>query len=198
MYALALAALFAGSAVTEASTRPAKPESSRTGTPDQCRWVWVQGRGLGLWSEACTLPTGRWRVVWRARTQSFELLRNGRREDTVVRLWSVPTDDPLGALLKILKDQAQVPDNGNDCVFVPQALRAEVRTRAFFVIKPRAGDPPAITATGEIPEPPCGELGASTHGLRYFMTDLRQPGRVIYVNEGQDGMLFDPRSITLD
>jgi hypothetical protein len=30
------------------------------------------------------------------------------------------------------------------------------------------------------------------------MTDLRQPGRVVYVNEGQDGLLFDPRSITLD
>lgn len=121
-----MAALFAGIAVTEASTRPAKPQSSRTGTTDQCRWVWVQGRGIGLWSEACRLPTGRWRVVW------------------------------------------------------------------------RAGDPPAITATDEIPEPPCGELGVSTHGLRYFMTDLRQPGRVVHVNEGQDGLLFDPRSITLD
>lgn len=192
------AILIAASTINAAELRPPKPETSSTSAQGQCRWVWVQGRGIGLWSEACTLPTGRWRVVWRAKTQSFELQRNGRRTDTVVRLWSVAPDDPLETLLKTLKAEGLVPDNEERCVFLPKAIRPDVRTRAFFVIKPQAGDPPAVTPSGEIPEPPCGDLGASTHGVRYFMTDLRAPGRVVFVNEGQDGLMFDPRSITLD
>ena len=38
-------------------------------------------------------------------------------------------------------------------------------------------------------------MGWSTHGVRYFMTDLRRPDRVVYINEGQDGTQIDPRSI---
>ena len=47
----------------------------------------------------------------------------------------------------------------------------------------------------EVPDPPCGAMGWSTHGVRYFMTDLRRPDRVVYINEGRDGTQIDPRSI---
>lgn len=54
----------------------------------------------------------------------------------------------------------------------------------------------APTATGEVPDPVCGIYGASTHGVRYFITDLRWPDRAIFVDEGQERPLFDPTSIT--
>ena len=49
-----------------------------------------------------------------------------------------------------------------------------------------------------MPEPPCGDYGWSTHGVRYFMTDQRFPGRVVYVDIGQDGTMFDDPTITLE
>jgi len=52
-----------------------------------------------------------------------------------------------------------------------------------------------VTPSGDIPEPPCGPYGASTHGVRYFLVDLRQPDRLIFVDEGQDQPMFDPSSI---
>ena len=49
-----------------------------------------------------------------------------------------------------------------------------------------------------MPEPPCGEYGWSTHGVRYFFTDTRFPDRAVYVNTGQDGTMFDDTTITLE
>ncbi|MCE2909975.1 MAG: hypothetical protein O9343_14635 [Burkholderiaceae bacterium] len=54
---------------------------------------------------------------------------------------------------------------------------------------------PAVTASGEIPEPPCGPYGASTHGVRYFAFDPQRPDRIVFVDEGQDQPLFDARSL---
>ena len=54
------------------------------------------------------------------------------------------------------------------------------------------------TPEDEVPEPPCGDYGWPTHGVRYFMTDQRFPGRVVYVDIGQDGTMFDDTTITLE
>lgn len=53
-----------------------------------------------------------------------------------------------------------------------------------------------MTEQGEVPEPVCGAYGHSTHGVRYFITDLRWPELVIFVDEGQERPLFEPRSIS--
>ena len=53
------------------------------------------------------------------------------------------------------------------------------------------------TAQGEVPEPLCGPYGASTHGVRYFIVDLRWPGLAVFVDEGQERPMFDPASITV-
>lgn len=68
---------------------------------------------------------------------------------------------------------------------------------AFHVLAPI--DPAALAPTlaGEVPDPVCGSYGASTHGVWYFITDLRWPDRAVLVEEGQERPLFDPASITL-
>jgi hypothetical protein len=53
------------------------------------------------------------------------------------------------------------------------------------------------TPADQVPDPPCGEYGASTHGVRYFVTDVRHPTRVLYVNLGQDGTQIAPSSIRI-
>jgi hypothetical protein len=42
----------------------------------------------------------------------------------------------------------------------------------------------------------CGSVGAAWHAL--FITGIRHPGTVIYADEGQDGMMFDPKTIGLE
>jgi hypothetical protein len=49
-----------------------------------------------------------------------------------------------------------------------------------------------------VPDPPCGEYGWSTHGIHYFISDLRQPELILYVNEGQDGTMIEPGSIVFE
>jgi hypothetical protein len=73
------------------------------------------------------------------------------------------------------------------------------RTRALFEIMPTGSRLAALEATpdDEIPEPPCGEYGWSTHGTRYFVTDVAHPDKVIYIDIGQDGMMFDQTSVSL-
>lgn len=60
-------------------------------------------------------------------------------------------------------------------------------------------DPAALapTPSGDIAEPVCGPYGAPTHGIRYFITDLRWLGRAVFVDEGPERPLSDPASITL-
>ena len=54
------------------------------------------------------------------------------------------------------------------------------------------------TPEDEIPDPPCGDYGWSTHGVRYFITDVAHPDRVIYVDTGEDGLMFDDATVTLE
>ena len=70
------------------------------------------------------------------------------------------------------------------------------RTIAFHILTPIDQAALSPTVSGDIPEPACGPYGASTHGVRYFVTDLRWPDRAIFVDEGQERPMFDPSSIT--
>lgn len=74
---------------------------------------------------------------------------------------------------------------------------AAPRTIAFFQVQPVGERLQRLKATprDEVPDPPCGDYGWSTHGVRYFLTDLRAPQWLVYVNEGQDGTLVNPRTL---
>lgn len=126
----------------------------------------------------------------------FESRRDGESLGIVVRSFPLEAGrgiDSLGPALAA----AATPAPGPDCVFAPAALRPAPRTTAFFVLRSGRPDALAMTATGEVPEPACGPYGASTHGVRYFITDTRWPGRALFVDEGQERPMFDPRSLTV-
>ena len=191
--AVAVLALGAGCALSDGADRP--PPDDRV-VAAGCRWERVEGGGLAFRAQACDLATGRWRVAWNPQRQAFELTVDGQTHTLVVQPWPLGATGAQGDLAGVvvaLKAAGHLPAD-SDCRFVPAAVRPLPRTAATFVLAPPRPVPP-VTASGEVPEPPCGAYGASTHGVRYFLTDLRWPDVAVFVDEGQDQAMFDARSI---
>lgn len=196
MRILAVAALLAG-VPSAALAQPPMPATSSV--PGACEWQWMTGAGIGIWAERCDLATGVWTPRFDESLPGFVLTIDGVAQDTILQAFEKPAEAAVDAILPALRARGHIPDDG-DCVFEAAAIRPAPRTIAFYEIKPTGARLAAFEATpaDEVPEPPCGDYGWGTHGVRYFMTDTRFPDRVLYVNTGQDGTMFDPASITLE
>lgn len=197
MRTVALAALSALALPAAALAQPPQPTGSSI--PGSCTWEWKTGGGLGIWAERCDLQTGVWEPRFEASLPGFVLTIDGKAEGTILHVFDKPADAEVSAILPALRAKGYIPDD-DECVFEPAAIRPAPRTIAFYEIKPVGARKEAFDATpeDEVPEPPCGEYGWSTHGVRYFLTDTRFPERVVYVNIGQDGTMFDDATITLE
>jgi hypothetical protein len=161
-----------------------------------CAWHWREGGGIGLWVENCDFNGRIWQVVWDADRAAFVTRNDEADLGIAVQSFAVPESEGIAALSgTLIAAEALAPDAA--CIWQAIALRPAPRTMAFHTLSP--SDPTALapTPSGEIPEPVCGPYGASTHGVRYFITDLRWPERAIFVEEGQERPLFDPASITV-
>jgi hypothetical protein len=178
--------------------------------PEKCVWEWKQqelpdGGTLGVWAERCAFDTGDWELVWAADLPGFNLAVDGEPQFTVIQVFDKPAEAEPSAILPELRERGYIPDD-DECILEPAAdsvlatIGPSPRTQAFFEVRPTGARLAALEATpaDEVPEPPCGEYGWSTHGVRYFMTDITHATRVIYVNLGQDGTMFDPRTIILE
>lgn len=179
---------------TAASLPPIPPLPTWQTDARHCEWHWRKGGGLGLWAETCRLSTGRWDVVWDPQVAAFVLRHDGRREGTVVQLWLWAQWEGTEGLTRRLREAGALAPTA-PCHWQPVMPRPAPRTIAFWALVPK--DPRALASgpRGEIPEPLCGAYGASTHGVRYFMMDLRWPTRAVFVDEGQERPMFDPASI---
>lgn len=197
MKIIALAALCTAVLPAVAGDRPPMPTGSSV--PGSCTWEWKTGGGIGIWAERCDLRTGVWEPRFDASLPGFVLTIDGEPEGTILQVFDKPAEADISAILPTLREKGYIPDD-DDCVFESAAIRPAPRTVAFYEIRPVGKRLEAFDATpeDEVPEPPCGEYGWSTHGVRYFLTDTRFPDRVVYVNTGQDGTMFDDATITLE
>jgi len=163
--------------------------------PATCVWQWREGGGNGLWAETCIFNDTIWQVDWDADRAGF-VTRGG---ETVIGIavqgFHLPNGSGIDSIGETLIALGHLEPEA-PCVWEAVALHPAPRTMAFHVLTP--ADPAALgrTAAGEVPEPVCGAYGTSSHGVRYFLTDLRWPDRAIFVDEGQERPLFDPSSIT--
>jgi len=187
-----------GAIITQQAHAVDRPPMPDFRTADGCAWHWRTGGGVGLWGEVCDLQSGKWQVDWQEKQSAFVQTRDGDTVAKVLEIFPKPQDAPASEVLAQLRRRGDLAD-GDDCVFQPAQVRAAPRTVTFFEIRPTGERLKAFQATpkDEIPDPPCGAYGWSTHGRRYFMTDIRHPDRVLYFDEGQDGTMFDPSSVTI-
>lgn len=155
-----------------------------------------QVANLRVDGQSCRYSTGHWHLRPEPALPGLALWRDDERIDTVLQLFPRDPEAPIDALLDTLRTRGHIPPD-RECVFEPTSLWAAPRTIAFFQIKPIGERLRRLKATprDEVPDPPCGDYGWSTHGVRYFLTDLRAPEWAVYVNEGQDGTLVDPRTL---
>jgi hypothetical protein len=179
-----------------AGCTPVPKAPAHDGSADPCQWQTLESGPFSLRAQTCRHATGVWQVRPEPELPGFGLWRDGRRVTTVVQWFAKAAGEPVDAILPELRARGLIPDD-EQCVFRPTA-RPGPRTHAYHDIRPIGTRLSALEATpaDQIPEPPCGEAGWSTHGVRYFMTDMRTPEWVFYVNEGQDGTLIDARSIS--
>lgn len=163
---------------------------------EQCSWYWREGGGLGLWAEACQFPSGERQVVWAVELDAFVSRTGTAIGEIVVQSWALPPESGIEALTEALVESGYLPEDA-PCEWQTMTLRYAPRTMGFHRLAPIASDALSPTAQGEVPEPLCGSYGASTHGVRFFITDPRWPDRAIFVDAGQERPMFDYSSITL-
>jgi hypothetical protein len=181
--------------------QPPKPTDSTD--PDHCTWVWQTGGGLGAWTEQCKFDTGLWQLKYDDNPAGFSLFVDDENTGVVLAPFAKPADAGVEAILPELRQRGLIPDD-DECAFQPAnsdviaSIGPTPRTRAFFEIMPTGKRNKTFDATpeDEVPEPPCGEVGFDPDGIRLFMTDVTHPTGVVYMNLGQDGTMFEPRSVT--
>jgi hypothetical protein len=188
----ALAVLAVAAAVPAFAEEAVRPPVPDWQTDAACRWEWREGGGFGLWTERCPLSTGLWEIVWDEEAGAFVQVVAGQPSGIVVQPFAATDREALR--LRLL--EAGGLGQGAPCAFEPAAIRPAPRTMAFLVLMPTVPDAFAPTATGEVPDPLCGPYGASTHGVRYLVEDLRWPGVAVFVEEGQERPMFEPASLT--
>lgn len=175
------------------SQRPDMPEWQTDAA--NCSWHWREGSGIGLWAETCRFNDRTWQVIWDEDQAAFVTRADDSDMGIAVKAFDLPSGSAISALDQTLIEAGAL-DADAACIWDAIALRPAPRTMAFHVLTPAdqtaLGPPPS----GDFPEPACGPYGTSTHGVRYFLTDLRRPDVAIFIDEGLERPLFDPASIT--
>jgi len=151
-----------------------------------------------VWTEECKFSTGLWAVAYDPAKDNFSLSVDGKNPYPVLRQFHKNPDEALDVLLKDFKAKGLV-SNDTECKFEKSQDQKSTGAWEFYVIAPTGGLKEKFDALpkDEIPDPPCGEIGYAVDFVGYFMIDRKHPDRVLYVNLGQDGTMFDPTSISL-
>jgi hypothetical protein len=176
----------------------ASPQPFFQSDVSNCKWVWKTGKGIGVWTENCKFDTDAWSVTYNEADDSFAQGISSQDQYTVLRQYrKKPTESP-DVLLPALKAAKLIP-NDDECKF--EISKDEVKAPHFKIydIVPLGKRKAAYDAVPEndLPDPPCGEVGLAVDYEAYWMIDDRHPDRVLFVNLGQDGSMFDPYSILL-
>ena len=196
----ALGVLGAGGLLVACAMPGWAPSANAPAPAADCRAVDLSVAGLRLQAQDCQLSTGHWRVLAEPALPGLALWRDGDRQATVLQLFTKPADAPVSAILPALRAGGHIPDD-EDCQPVPASpARAAPATQTRYEIRPFGARLRALQATAadQVPDPPCGAYGWSTHGVRYLLLDQRRPDRVLYLDEGQDGTLIQPLTLRWD
>lgn len=190
--AIAFAVVIAGTPAAATAAAPRTPPPAPA-----CERQVLSAGPLRIEAWSCPLSTGRWHVRAEPARPGFALWVDDTRQATVVHAVPRAAGAPLSSVVRTLAADGLVP--ADDCVFVRVRDRAVPRGARAYEIRPTRARLAALRATprDQVPEPPCGEYGWSTHGVRWFVADPAHPRWVVYVNQGQDGTLIDPATLAI-
>lgn len=198
--ARALGVLAAGGLLVACAMPGLVPLANAPAPATDCREVELSVAGLRFQAQDCRLSTGHWRVLAEPTLPGLALWRDGDRQATVLQVFTKPADAPVSTILPALRAGGHIPDD-EDCQPVPASpARTAPATQTRYEIRPFGARLRALQATpaDQVPDPPCGAYGWSTHGVRYLLLDQRRPDRVLYLDEGQDGTLIRPLTLRWD
>lgn len=175
---------------------PSMPAHSTS--PGHCAWVWREGGGVGLWTESCTFDDRHYAVSHDAAAGRFVLTVNGENPRTVLQQFREPGGP--SALVATLKKQGLIRDDA-ECRMAPLAGRPSPAPQGWtaWQVMPTGKLKEAFDkeVQEQIPLPPCGQLGFTVDTVSFFMVKDDVPGRVFYVDLGQDGTMIDIATIRL-
>ena len=165
----------------------------------KCTWAWKTGKGIGLWSEDCKFDTGHWSVAYDEAADQFTLSVDGGDPYPVLRQFRVEKGQGPDSLLPALKAKGLVLDSG-ECHFAPYTEQTMPKGWAAWNVVPvgKLKQDFAALPKDDVPEPPCGDLGMTVDSIGFFMISAEHPERILHVDLGQDGTMFDPYSIKLE
>lgn len=184
--------------VTRQQSTGAPPPPFYSTDEKACGWNWKTGRGIGVWTEACEFESGSWSVDYDGEKDVFSLSADGGEPFPVLRQFHKKADEGPEALLPGLRTAGLIPDD-SECQFAPSTEQKGPPGWTIWEIAPVGKRKQAFDASppDEIPDPPCGEVGHAVDYVGFFMIPESHPDRVLYVNLGQDGTMFDPFTIAL-
>lgn len=182
------------------SAPPAAPVSALRNAPEfaGCAWREVRGARLTMQAFACGPDHGGVHVEADDGLPGFRLVDGSGESRMVVRTFDKAADAPLAAILPAVRAASPGPYTAA-CAFAP-APGHDAKGQDRFVFEPTGADKAVwekSQASDAPMEPPCGPLGVSITGDRYFAVMADHPQTVVYADMGSEIQIFDPKTLRL-
>ena len=165
-----------------------------------CRWTWVQGKDIGVWYELCSYDGAAVDAVFDDATGELLIKPKNSEEEPYAILREFQAAGGPEALLPELRKKGLTADT-DECKFQPVKEPLVVLPKGWtaWEVAPtgKLKEEFDKTPEGDIPEPPCGNLGLAVDYIGFFMVHKDHPERIVYVDLGQDVSAIDLPSITL-
>ena len=189
-------------------SEPAPPPAAETGIASPlrgapefagCEWEVVRGASLEIQGFACGPDHANQRIVADDALPGFVLEASGPDgpvRSVAVRAFAKAAGAPLESILPAVRAASPGPYSAR-CVFSP-APGVDNAGRARLVLEPAGEDKDRWEASvmSDTPmEKPCGELGVSIVGDRWFEEVAGRPTMAVFVEMGSEIQIFDPATL---
>lgn len=196
---LALLTVLAGCGPTAPEPQAAAPVSALRGAAEfaDCQWGEVEGEKLAIQAFACGPEQSHSKLVADNRLPGFWLEMTGDSgpiHRLAVRTFAKDAKAPLSSILTAVRIASPGPMTAA-CVLSP-APPADGQPEGRYVLEPGPRDKArweASVMSDEPMEAPCGELGESIAGDRYFRA--LNPTTVAFVELGSEIQIYDPATL---
>ena len=195
-------------AIGVSACTPAKdptPTKTAQETFKGCTWGKVKGQGpannLAIWSYACGPAMGGEKLVADDALPGFVIEATGDQgvsRRPVIRVFPKPADAAFDSVLPAIRAASPGPMTARcELVVVPPS---DDLTGRLYELEPVGADKAAYDKANatEPGDPPCGALGISAVGDRFFKELTDDPTKVVLIDMGSEIQIFDATTLQVD